>query len=411
MQPPKQRVATVTTAAAALVGAGPKTAAYASRAVVRPLQRARRYPEIAPRMPTPTLLASVFMDHVLMAALQGAFTAKDLRDFGVVRREVDHTIGLLDERGWLQDPRGFHQQPPPPEHPIVESARWYGFPYQHLSFESGYVAPEGSPGADKRWSSPPNRTAHAHVLRHRGGGHPWMLLQHGYSAGQPWDFFTMGAAHFHRDLGFNVIGLIAPYHGPRRVLHRGGVGMTSFDYVRNLHSFGQAVWDIRRCISWAVGQGAGSVAHYGISMGGYLVSLVAGIDERVGTAIAGIPAVDMAAAIRRRIPSHQRVEVERAGLFEDCLEVIHRPVSPLSFAPLVPHERRFIYAGIGDQVTTPGDAYLLWEHWKRPNVLWFRGTHLLTSIGRREVKHFVDDALSTHTSVSAPPPTPQRRTR
>jgi hypothetical protein len=390
------------TVASGLTLAAPRTAAYATRAVVRPLRRSRRHPEITPQLPTPRLLASVMIDHVMLAALRAAFTVDDDGDFAELRREVDATIEVLDARGWLHDSRGFHALPPPPVDPVLEELTWRRFRYEQLSFESGYVSPVGAGRADERWSAPPNRTAHAFVLRHRDDGHPWVLLQHGYGAGVPVDFLQMmRAGHLHRDLGFNVIGPLAPYHGPRRVFARGGMGMTSFDYVRNLHSLGQAVWDIRRCISWAQTQGAGLVAYHGVSLGGLLVALVAGVDDRVGTAIAGIPAADIAAAIRRRTLIKPSTELERSGLFGDCLELIHRPVTPLGLAPLVPRERRFIYAGIGDRVTTPGDAYRLWQHWDRPCVLWFGGSHAVTRRATA-VKQFVDDALLSHATMIRP---------
>jgi hypothetical protein len=366
--------------------------------VVRPLRRSRQHPEIAAQLPTPRLLASVLLDHAAMAALQVAFTPEEHLDHAEIHREVDATIEALDARGWLDDPRGFHPLPPPPVDPVLEPATWRGIRYEELSFESGYVSPVGAARGDERWDAAPNRTARALVLRHRDGDRPWVVLQHGYGAGVAIDFLTMmGGAHLHRDLGFNVIGPIAPYHGTRRVFRR-GIGMTSFDYVRNLHSIGQAVWDIRRCISWAETQGAGSVACHGVSLGGFLVGLVAGLDHRVGPVIAGIPAADMAAVIRRRTLIHPTADAERAGLFDDCLELIHRPVSPLSFVPLVPHEQRFIYAGIGDRVTTPGDAYRLWQHWDRPSVLWFPGSHLVTRRAKA-VKQFVDGVLSAHAAA------------
>jgi hypothetical protein len=337
----------------------------------------------------------------MMSAVQGGFQPEEDYDFAELRREVDVTIERLASRGWLQEPRGFHPLPPPPADPVLEQAKWLRFRYERLSFESGYVSPVGSDRADERWNALPNRTVHAYVLRHRDSGqHPWVLVQHGYGAGMPMDFF-MGAAHFHRDLGFNVIGPIAPYHGPRRVFRRGGVGMMSIDYVRNLHAYGQAVWDFRRCVSWAETQGAGPVACYGVSLGGGLVGLIAGIDDRVGTVIAGIPLVDLTAQMHRRPPGDRWAEPQRLDLFGDCLELIHRPVIPLRLAPVVPHERRFIYAGIGDQITKPADAYRLWQHWDRPNVLWFGGSHVLTYVtSGKAVKQFVDDALLTHPGTS-----------
>lgn len=386
--------------AGGLVMAAPRTAAYASRAMIRPLRWSKKHPEIATQMPTPRLLASVFLDHVVTSAMRAGFALDEDLDFAELRREVDVTIERLEARGWLDDPSGFHALPPPPVGPVVEPAKWFRFRYEQLSFESGYVSPVDAGRADERWDAAPNRTAHAFVLRHREDGHPWVLLQHGYGGGAPMDFDKMmGAAHFHRDLGFNVIGPIAPYHGPRRVFNRGGVGMTSLDYVRNLHALGQAVWDIRRCISWVETQGGGPVACHGVSLGGCLVALVAGVDDRVGTVVAGIPVVDITAAIRKGSSDEQWAEPDQSGLFGDCLELIHRPVTPLSLAPLVPRERRFIYAGIGDQVIKPGDAYRLWQHWDRPNVLWFGGSHLLTPRAA-EVKQFVDDALANHPAAS-----------
>jgi hypothetical protein len=384
------------TVASGLAMAAPRTAAYATRAMIRPLRWSRQNPEIAPQLPTPKLLASVFLDHVVMSAMQVGFALDEDLDLAELRREVDATIERLDAQGWLDDPQGFHALPPPPVDPVVEPAKWFRFRYEHLSFESGYVSPVEAGRAGERWDAPPNRTAHAFVLRHREDGHPWVVLQHGYGAGVPMDFDRMmGAGHLHRDLGFNVIGPIAPFHGPRQVFHRGGVGMTSLDYVRNLHGYGQAVWDIRRCISWVQTQDPGPVACHGVSLGGCLVALVAGVDDRVGTVIAGIPAVDVTAAIRRGSSGDQVAEPKRMGLFGDCLELIHRPVNPLSLAPLVPQQQRFIYAGVADQVATPDDAYRLWQHWERPNVLWFGGSHLVTPRAKA-VKQFVDDALTSH---------------
>ncbi len=396
-----RRLGMARSVAAEVLAAGPRTAAYATRAVLRPLRSVRKHPEIPAVFPTADLVASVLTEQLMKAALPAVFAPNDEGSFDAVRREVNRAIELLDANGWLDDPRGFHRKPPPPEHPRVERAVFYGVRYERLSFESGYVAPEGSPGGDTRWNAPANRTAHAYVLRHLDASRPWVVLQHGYGVGHPWDFvLMMDAPRIFKNLGFNVIAPIAPYHGPRRVLRRGGMGMTSFDYVRNLHAYGQATWDIRRCIAWAETQGATSFALYGMSMGGFIVSVVAGVEDRVGTVIAGIPAVDMAAAIRRRTPTYQWPELERNGLFGECLDIIHRPVSPLSFTPLVPRERRFIYAGVADRITTPRDAYRLWQHWERPNVLWFRGTHVTASMGT-DVKRFIDGALRTHSQVFA----------
>ena len=354
-------------------------------------------PRIAPRLPTPGLLASVLAEQLLMATLPAVLAPRTPEGLGDIRAEVDQAIATLDSNGWLDDPRGFHRYPAPPERPMVETAALWGLRYEKLTFDSGYDPPPGFDRAEERWAAPPNRTAHAYVLRHREAGRPWLVLQHGYSGGQPVDcLVVMRGRHFHRDLGFNVIMPMAPYHAERKVLGRSGAGMMSSDYVRNLHAYAQAAWDMRRCMSWAESEGASSFALYGVSMGGYLVSLVAGIDDRVGSVIAGVPAVDTAAAIRRRTPDRQWPDLEANGLFGECLDLIHRPVNPLSFTPLVAPDRRYIYAAIADQVVTADDAYRLWQHWHQPSVLWFRGTHV-SALAGREVRRFVDETLVAHT--------------
>jgi hypothetical protein len=388
----RERVGMPVAVATDLIAAAPRTAAYATRALLRPLRRNRQHPEIPWAWPSADLVGSVLFEQVLKATMPAMFAPNDEGSLAAVRAEVDRTIELLDAHGWLDDPRGFHREPGPPEDPRVQKAFHYGICYEKLSFTSGYDSPEGSARADERWAAPPNRTAHAYVLRRRGP-RPWLIIQHGYGGGQIAEFMMMGALYFHRRLGVNVMGTIAPYHHQRRVLRRGGMGMTSFDYVRNLHSYGQATWDIRRAMSWAEQQGATSISLYGVSMGGYIASLVAGVEPRLRTVIAGIPAIDMAAAIRRRTPTNQWPDLQRNGMFGEVLDTIHRPISPLTFPALVPREQRFVYGAVGDRITTPKDAYLLWNHWERPSVLWFKGTHV-TAIMSNQVRAFVTRALA-----------------
>ena len=54
---------------------------------------------------------------------------------------------------------------------------------------------------------------------------------------------------------------------------------------------------------------------------------------------------------------------------------------------------RFIYAGVADRLVHPRDQVMrLWEHWGRPEIVWYPGAH--TGFFRsRPVQDFVDDAL------------------
>ena len=69
-------------------------------------------------------------------------------------------------------------------------------------------------------------------------------------------------------------------------------------------------------------------------------------------------------------------------------------VSPLAFDPLLPVERRFIYAGVADRVARPDQARALWRHWGRPAIHWDQSGHVAGAF-RRQVRGFVADALAS----------------
>jgi hypothetical protein len=74
-------------------------------------------------------------------------------------------------------------------------------------------------------------------------------------------------------------------------------------------------------------------------------------------------------------------------------EPIGRMISPLALTPRVRMPGRFIYAGVADRLVHPRDQVArLWEHWGRPEIVWYQGGH--TGFFRsRPVQRFIDDAL------------------
>jgi hypothetical protein len=83
---------------------------------------------------------------------------------------------------------------------------------------------------------------------------------------------------------------------------------------------------------------------------------------------------------------------EYAGVTLDRIERIMRVVSPLSFTPRLPWERRFIYAATADRLVPPATVQTLWEHWGRPRLDWYEGSH--TSFGwESTVRALLLDAL------------------
>ena len=80
------------------------------------------------------------------------------------------------------------------------------------------------------------------------------------------------------------------------------------------------------------------------------------------------------------------------GILEGNVEPVHRVVSPLAMDCLVPWDRRFIFAGLGDRMAVPAQAQALWEHWDEPSIRWFPGNHL-GYLWSSKVADYVDGVL------------------
>ena len=139
------------------------------------------------------------------------------------------------------------------------------------------------------------------------------------------------------------------------------------------------MWDLRRMLSWVRAQDAPAVGAYGLSLGGYNVSLLASLDEALACVIAGIPASDFSRLFFRHGPALHVLEAELNGIEEEHMSEILRVVSPLHLPPKVPHDRRYIFAAVADRLVPADQVRDLWRHWDRPRIEWYQGAHLTFS--------------------------------
>jgi hypothetical protein len=162
----------------------------------------------------------------------------------------------------------------------------------------------------------------------------------------------------------------------------------------------QAVWDIRRLISWARARGATQIGVYGMSLGAYVAALLATVEPGLEFVIAGAPVSDVPKLYDAHSPGRIRREIAQRGLSIEFAQRAHRVVSPLAASPSVDRDRLFIYAGLGDRMSTPGQARDLWEHWGRPTIEWYPGSHM-TFIWSAAVARFIDSVLVDSGFVSS----------
>jgi len=200
--------------------------------------------------------------------------------------------------------------------------------------------------------------------------------------------------YLHEELGLNLIMPVLPMHGPRDA---GGIisgeRTLSGDVMDTLHTGAQAVWDIRRIISWLrESEGAPAIGALGHSLGGYTVSLLASLEEDLDCVVAGNPAVNPSHLFWSNTLALAIHSLSAEGTREETFKALLAPVSPLALEPLVPHERRAIFAGVVDRVVPPIEAHSLWRHWEEPRIAWYQGAHQ-RFIRSSEGREILEDTL------------------
>ncbi|CAN5611169.1 alpha/beta hydrolase [soil metagenome] len=372
--------------------------------VVRPFRRTGRYyarswrdyfdrqrDELPVARPTLALAAQAFRDEIVLTGFRVFRPLGDTAVFERVNREVRAALEFYGQLGYLDNPERFFTTPPPLTDVTIRPAKTAGRSYERLTFDSEYQPQPGEPGRERWLGYTANNREYALVLRHPEP-RPWLVCVHGAVMGRGLlDLTLFRAWHLHENLGLNVVLPVLPMHGPRaQGLPRGAV-FPGEDVLDDVHATAQAVWDVRRLLSWIRAQEPDSpIGLNSISLGGYITSLVASLEDGLTCAILGVPVADMTRLLGRH-SGLSRTDPRRDTLA--LAEPLGQMVSPLSLTPRVPMRGRFVYAGVADQVVHPREQVVrLWEHWGRPEIVWYKGGHT-GFFESRPVQRFVDAAL------------------
>jgi hypothetical protein len=364
------------------------------------IRREQRYRDVPAVEPTPGLIAEALADgtfSLLVSLVLGMPEAQNVRRG---HQELLAMRDFLDRNGWFSDPTGYHRTPPRLR-AVTRTPRRIRhlgrkLDYTELAFESEYEPHPGEPARERWLAQEDNGTAVAYLLEHAGGDRPWLVCTHGFGMGQPSvNLSGLMARWIHEDLGLNVLMPVLPLHGPRSVTRMSGGGLLQPEFASVLHMFSQAVWDIRRMVGWLRANSDAPVGLYGISLGAYAVSLASAFLDDLACVVAGIPAVDFASLARDNEP--WAFQAYGGDLQTDWALVnqVMYPVSPLTFLPRPPVEKRFIYAGVADRVARPDQARGLWRHWGRPQIEWLSSGHVMASM-KPALKPFLRQIAAQH---------------
>lgn len=329
-----------------------------------------------PRL-TPTLLGQVIIDETIMALAVGPKRFPRRADYHRVSDELARAHELFEARGWLQNPKSFHQDPPPLLEPAISRGWALGQRYERLWWPSGYEPHLGMPGTDRWLAYEANRTASAWVLRHTDKPRPWIVCIHGFGTGPVFmDLFTFRAPYLHEKLGVNIATIVLPVHGSRRPGAVNGEPFLGFEFMNSVHAITQSLWDVRRLISWVRTQDPTGLGVFGISLGGMITGMVAGFEPDLQMILAGIPVADFPGLIEHHAPTNLQMRSIEHNILDGTAQDVHRVVSPLEIEPVTPRRARAMFIGLGDRLATTDQARRLWEHWDRPETLWFPGNHI-----------------------------------
>jgi hypothetical protein len=361
-----------------LLRAAPRVASFLARGNRRNA-KAGKDESIVPVRPTVALAAQALLDEVLIAVFRHPDLLPKADDYLPAAADLAGTRRLFSMRGWLDRPADYHKRPPVPDDLRAWHEHVPGLGYEHITFTSGWAPDLDEPGRSRWLSHEANHTVHAWVSRAPGREHrSWLICAPGFGMGTSafMDLRAFSARQLHRR-GVNVVVPVLPLHGPRASGRVRGEDLMTIDLVDSMHGIAQATWDVRRVIRWVrETQGAKTVGVIGYSLGALVAALVAALEDDLACVIAGIPVVDLPQLFRRHSPPHITRLADVHGALGPAADDVHRVVSPLAMECKVPFERRYIFAGLADRMSTFGQARRLWLHWGQPALAAYAGGHI-----------------------------------
>jgi pimeloyl-ACP methyl ester carboxylesterase len=343
------------------------------------------------------------MDLELRTALASLITATTLPATVLRRSGSEHrrATEYYAELAVSADPDDIFPAPPP-DVPVrtrrINRLRWAPgvLGVDMLSFESPYQVRYRA-AADRYLAHTRNSVARAMHWRH-DEPRPTIIVVHGFTGSPYWfnsGFFALPWVYGH---GCDVVLTILPFHGPRRdrLAPFDGHGLFSEGVATFTEAMLQSVCDLRVLIGYLQSTGVRRVGITGLSLGGYLTALMAGLEPRLHFAIPNCPVVEMPSLIDSWFPAGPlvRTGLRLAGIdrkTHDAAMTIH---SPLRYPAVLPRERLMIISGLADRLAPPEQSARLWQHWGRPRIEWFPGSHIvhLRRAGYlREIGRFLRD--------------------
>ena len=220
-----------------------------------------------------------------------------------------------------------------------------------------------------------NHTARARLWAEPASeGRPAVILVHGYRGGVLPVEQLLWPIDRWRGAGFDVALLVLPHHGSRKIPRASRPFFPHFDPRLTIEGVRQSVHDVRGLAGWLRGRGAGAVGVCGMSLGGFVSSLLISVAPELDFAIPLVPLASFA----DWGDDHDTLlgQGEQRRRHHAALEAVTRPIDPTARAPQIDPERLAVIAGRADRVNAVHHARRIADHTGAELVL-FDGGHLL----------------------------------
>ncbi len=350
-------------------------------------------------------MTAVFADEVVLAGFKITRDPPTAEAWDAISDEVDEALVVFEANGWFDDPVGYHRPPVVPGDVTAKPVRRWetlGLRWEQLRWTSHWAPHADEPGADRWRDYERNERASAWMLRHEDDEpRHWAVLLHGTEQGRLLvDQRVFRARHLHHELGCNVVMPLLPLHATRRSLDPSGSGFPTLDVMDNIHGLAHAAYDVRSLLVWIETQDPHSMSIAGLSLGGSVAGLVAGLEGPLGAVIGLVPAVDFPDVFRRQTPRRMRND-DKFRALGDKSKRLHEVVSPLSFVPATPPERLHVLAGLHDRLLDPvSQAGRLADHWGTGSISWLDRGHV-THMGDSGLVSLMDTAIAAAPELRA----------
>jgi hypothetical protein len=197
------------------------------------------------------------------------------------------------------------------------------------------------------FASAANARASARVFW-AGAASPVLIVVHGYRAGQYALEQRVWPLSRFRAMGFTVALFTLPFHGVR--LGPGeGRAFPDRDPRANLEGLRQAIFDLGNLIDWFRERGHARVGITGMSLGGYVASLLCTAREDLSFLLPWIPLSSFADFALEQ--GHLGGELEKRARAHRALEEIYGVASPLRRTPRILPERTLVIGARADAIT------------------------------------------------------------